>query len=141
MSTRNTDSKRLHPVAAMPRRGISVPGMSAGWVASFLLTFCLLLLSTTASQAQFAGKGSIMGLITDSSGAAVPGAVVKVTDVATGVSVTRKTSESGNYNIMPLEAGEYTVLVTAKGFNATRQEHVHVDAAGGFEHHAEGWRY
>jgi len=128
MSKRNTESKRRYSAAAMPSCGPFLTGGCARRAASLLLSICLLLLCTPALHAQFAGKGSIMGLIMDSSGAAVPGAVVKVTGVATGVSVTRKTSESGNYNVTPLDAGEYTVQVTAKGFNTTRQEHVRVDA-------------
>ncbi len=80
------------------------------------------------AHAQFAGKGSLLGLVSDSTGAVISDATVTVTNVATGVVITRKTSTTGYYNIAPLDAGVYTVVASAKGFKTTKQENVQVDA-------------
>lgn len=80
------------------------------------------------AMAQFAGKGSILGLVSDSSGAVIPDATVTVTNTATGVVVRRKTSSNGYYNIAPLDAGVYSVEVASQGFNTSKQENVQVNA-------------
>lgn len=61
-------------------------------------------------------RGSINGVITDSSGAAVAGASVTFTNVQTGVSAETKTNDSGVYTVLYLLAGQYRVAVEAPGF-------------------------
>lgn len=78
--------------------------------------------------AQIGGSGSIQGTITDQSGAVVPSAAVTATNVATAVATTRNTTDAGVYVISPLSPGQYTVTVTAPGFQTTVQERVLVDA-------------
>ena len=51
--------------------------------------------------------GSIIGTVTDSSGAAVPNAKVTITNVDKGVSVTTASNESGNYEQQHLIVGTY----------------------------------
>ncbi|MEO8072123.1 MAG: carboxypeptidase regulatory-like domain-containing protein [Acidobacteriota bacterium] len=57
------------------------------------------------------------GTVTDSSGAAVPGAKVILTDEAKGISLTTTTGDSGSYNFDLIQAGTYTVSVEKEGFN------------------------
>jgi hypothetical protein len=78
--------------------------------------------------AQIGGSGSIQGVVSDSTGAVVPGASVTATNVATGVAATRTTTPAGYYVISPLSAGEYAVSVSATGFQKVTQQHVVVDA-------------
>jgi hypothetical protein len=52
----------------------------------------------------------------------VPGAQVTVTNVATGVSTSTTTSDSGNYTILYLVTGEYRVSVEAPGFKKLLRE-------------------
>src|SRR5580704_19125980 len=78
--------------------------------------------------AQVGGTGSIEGTVTDPSGAAVAGASVTATNVATGAVTARKTTDAGFFVLPLLPAGEYTVTVTATGFEALTQSHVIVDA-------------
>jgi len=78
--------------------------------------------------AQVGGSGSIQGVVSDSSGAVIPGATVVATNVATGVETTRQTTEAGFYVVSPLPAGQYTVTVSAAGFQKLVQERVMVDA-------------
>jgi len=62
--------------------------------------------------------GSITGVVTDSTGAVVPGATVAATNVDTGVTVTGPSNSSGIYNIRFLQIGKYTLVTKAPGFTA-----------------------
>ena len=88
-----------------------------------------LLSASCAINAQ-AVYGSIVGTVTDSSGAAVAGAKILITDVNKGVSFNAVTNESGNYSQLHLIAGTYQVRVEAKGFQPFTQKNiiVNVDA-------------
>ncbi len=70
--------------------------------------------------------GHIYGVVTDPSGAVVPGAMVTVTDVARGVSRTLTTDTAGQYSAPSLTPGAYAVKVEAKGFNVVQREDVTV---------------
>ncbi|HUY12317.1 MAG TPA: TonB-dependent receptor [Terriglobia bacterium] len=61
---------------------------------------------------------SITGVVSDPSGAVVPGATVTVTNQATGVTFTQPTNSSGVYYFRSLIPGTYTVKVVAQGFEA-----------------------
>lgn len=82
---------------------------------------CLMLLAaffvTTALIAQGL-FGTISGIITDPSGAVIPGATVKVTNTQTNVSVTLRTNSAGVYNASDLNPGTYRVQAEANGFEA-----------------------
>jgi hypothetical protein len=93
----------------------------------FLQTIIFLAASATA-WSQVTGSGTIQGSITDASGAVVPGASVTATNVATGVETERTTTPAGFYVLSPLPAGEYTVRVSAAGFQTLSQQHIVVDA-------------
>jgi hypothetical protein len=71
-------------------------------------------------------KGSLLGTVTDSSGAAVPGAAVEITEVQTGVTRTTTTNQSGAYTAPNLAAGVYRVSVSHSGFRTIRREAVEV---------------
>src|SRR5436309_524155 len=86
---------------------------------SLLLLAGLVLLGVAYPPGRMLGQavfGSIIGTVTDSSGAAVPNAKVTITNVDKGVSVTTATNESGNYEQQHLIAGTYDVKVEAPGF-------------------------
>ncbi len=60
---------------------------------------------------------TLTGTVTDPTGAVVPGATVLVHNNATGADVsTIKTTDTGNFNITNLPAGQYTVTVSNAGF-------------------------
>lgn len=76
-----------------------------------------LVLSTGALLAQ-STLGTITGVVTDSSGAIVPNAVVAATNTATGVRVQTVSSSTGNYVIPSLQVGPYEVSVAVSGFKS-----------------------
>jgi Carboxypeptidase regulatory-like domain len=75
----------------------------------------ILLVSTTCVWGQF-GASTIRGTITDPSGAAVPGATVRITNLQTNLSRTQATRSSGSYSFELIPPGEYKVEIEAKGF-------------------------
>ena len=70
--------------------------------------------------------GSIVGTLTDETGAVVPKAVVTVTNTSTGLSRQATTDEAGYYSIPNLPEGTYDLSVTAGGFRPYTQKGVSV---------------
>jgi len=79
-----------------------------------------------AAHAQ-AVRGTLVGNVTDSSGAAMPGVTVTITDVNTNVGRTAVTNESGNYTFSSLLSGTYRVEAELQGFRKYQREGVQVD--------------
>jgi len=94
--------------------------------ASFLI-LSLAWLSPVPALAQLGGSGTIEGTVTDASGAVVVGATVTARNVATGIQTVRTTTSSGLYTLAPLDAGTYSVTITAPGFEKLVHDKVHVD--------------
>src|SRR5260370_14883924 len=94
-----------------------------------MLTICICLVTLTAQpvwgQAVY---GSIIGTITDTQGAAVGYAKVRVLDQRKGRSDTTASNDSGNYSVTHLIPDVYTVRVEAPGFKASEQKDVNVSA-------------
>ncbi len=93
-----------------------------------ILRICLALamlaaLSTSVSYAQ-AVNATLLGNVTDSSGAAVPAAKVTVTEMQTGTGRSMETNDSGNYVFPNLEPGVYKVTVERNGFRTAVKENV-----------------
>ena len=74
-------------------------------------------------------RGSIGGIVRDSSGAVVPGVTVTVTNVATNAMVTVVTDGEGAYRVPALEPGTYTVTTELPGFAKLEQREVVVRTA------------
>ena len=79
-----------------------------------------LLLVPRTLEAQSLVSGDIAGTITDSTGAAIPGAKVTARNTGTGQVKEVTTSGTGNYRISLLQPGAYTVTATADGFQSTQ---------------------
>jgi outer membrane receptor protein involved in Fe transport len=62
-------------------------------------------------------RGTILGTVTDSSGAAISGATVTVKNLGTGLVRTVTTSSDGSYSVPELPIGNYSVTVEISGFN------------------------
>ena len=87
-------------------------GLRAVIVLSFLFSFCPFLYGQAT--------GSISGIISDSTGASVPGAKVTATAPATGQSRSSLTNDTGEFVIPSLGVASYDIVVEKEGFpNAT----------------------
>src|SRR6266481_9615161 len=73
-------------------------------------------------------QGAITGVVQDSSGAVVPNAQVTVKNTDTGLVLQGTTNGSGFYVFSPLKIGNYRVSDTAKGFQTTQRDNLHLDA-------------
>src|SRR5580692_6742683 len=85
--------------------------------AAVLLAIGSLLMLPLASLGQ-TFRGGINGIVTDPSGAVVPGADVEAVDVATSVSHKTVSSSGGEYSFQDLPLGTYKISVSASGFKS-----------------------
>lgn len=94
--------------------------------ARIVLVFVLLAAVSLSAQTF---RGTILGTVTDPSGAVVAGAKVTVKNVGTGLERTTDTSADGSYALPELPIGTYTVTVTLTGFQTAVTTGVTVDVA------------
>jgi hypothetical protein len=87
--------------------------------------FAVFLILSSAIYGQ-ENRASIAGQVTDPTGAAVPGAKIKVTSIERGISQETSTTDVGRYQVGFLDPGTYTVTVDAAGFKAFVRENVTV---------------
>jgi Carboxypeptidase regulatory-like domain len=82
------------------------------------LTLCLTLLLAFCGRAfaQAGATGTILGTVSDASGAIIPNVAVTVTNTGTGQAFKTVTSSSGDYFAPALNPGTYSVSAQAKGF-------------------------
>src|SRR5688572_19715564 len=92
-----------------PRRGLCVVGWK--W-AALALVLCL----AAAPAAAQGSTGTILGVVTDASGAAVPGALVTATNLDTQFTRSVPTDGSGQYLLPLMPTGKYKVDVALDGF-------------------------
>jgi hypothetical protein len=78
-------------------------------------------------------RGTILGRVQDQTGAVVPNVTVRVTHVATGVSATATTNQSGNFSIPFLTPGIYRVAAEQTGFKRFVREGVEVRVSDALE--------
>src|SRR5260370_3265927 len=88
----------------------------------------LLLVWGSVTKAQ-TFRGTILGVVTDSSGAAIAGAKVTVRNVDTGVERTTETQADGSYRVPELPIGTYKVTVEKLGFQTAVTTGVAVSVA------------
>jgi hypothetical protein len=98
-----------------------------GLVAALGLVYSMSV-SSALGQAVF---GSILGTVTDPSGAAVPGAKVTVTSQTKNTSVQETTNESGNYSVTHLIPDVYSIHIEATGFKTLEFKDIQVSADTG----------
>src|SRR5579863_6210365 len=91
-------------------------------VAAAVLLLCLPMFPQAA-------VGTILGAVFDSSGGAVAGARVTITDVARGTTRQLTTDASGQFTAPSLLSGTYTVRAEATGFQALEQQNVLLEVA------------
>ncbi|MEO8593747.1 MAG: TonB-dependent receptor [Candidatus Solibacter sp.] len=90
----------------------------------FRLGFAIGIFAAAAAAQSF--RGSITGMVTDSSGAAIAGAAVKLDSTATGLARSALTNAQGQYLFADLAVGEYAITVTQAGFEARKVDKIEV---------------
>lgn len=103
--------------------------MTRRYILAAVVAVCVALttLVPTAAFAQ-AVYGSIVGTVTDPSGAAVAGAKITVLNQRKGTTDTATSNESGNYSVSHLVPDTYTVRAESSGFKITELKDVQVSA-------------
>jgi Carboxypeptidase regulatory-like domain/Peptidase family M1 domain len=86
-----------------------------------VLLVTLLLIAAPTFVTHGAG-GRIEGKITDPKGAAIVGATITITESATSQSFSAVTDDQGHYKIEGLPPGNYSLVVSAKGFGESHRE-------------------
>lgn len=99
-------------------RGIGSLGSLRG-----LLVACWVAGSVLLAQVD---SGTIVGTVTDATGGIVPGATVRVTNVATNIGFTVTTGADGAYATNPLRIGVYDVIAESTGFKTSVREGINL---------------
>ena len=71
-----------------------------------------------------AQEATVLGTVTDPTGASVPNAAIVITETETGVTRNLTSNSDGQYVAPDLHIGHYTVRVTATGFKAAEQKNL-----------------
>ncbi len=90
-----------------------------------LLALSAAVLFVTTAQAQV-DTGSIVGTVTDASGAVVSGAKVTLTNLGTGTALSTTTASDGIYKFSPVRIGRYKLDASAQGFKTVTQTDISV---------------
>ncbi|MEP6644785.1 MAG: TonB-dependent receptor [Acidobacteriaceae bacterium] len=93
------------------------------------IVLACILLSASALLAQ-TFRGSVLGTVTDPSGAVISGAKVTVRNSNTGLERTTETSQDGSFTISELPIGAYEVSVSQSGFQTSVTNAVAVNVGG-----------
>src|SRR4051794_17569084 len=97
----------------------------------FLPSYALLLGLMTSSLALSQGyRAQVRGLVTDDSGAVLPNATVVLSNVNTGIDVTRQSDADGLYIFDYVNPGTYRISVSMAGFGDYKQENILVQSGG-----------
>ncbi|HEX5411989.1 MAG TPA: TonB-dependent receptor, partial [Terriglobia bacterium] len=93
-----------------------------------LLLIIGLLMGVTLGWAQ-GERGTINGVVTDSSGAVVPGAAVQAAEAETGIQTKTVTTSAGVYRLVSLPPGTYTLTVQKQGFRTAVHANINLHVA------------
>lgn len=103
----------------------SIARTAGRWLSGIALVGALLLAGNVRGQVLY---GSITGLVTDPSGAAVAGATVQAEEVSKGIHQSATTDESGLYRLSDILPGVWKITVKAAGFAPVETDNIAVDA-------------
>jgi Carboxypeptidase regulatory-like domain len=104
------------------RRGLLITGLS---VSAVVLGMTLsAIVGQTAKADELYGR--VRGIVSDSTGAVVSGAEVKITNKGTGVSRDARTDQNGAYEFVNLPVGIYSVSVNRTGFRTVVVDNINL---------------
>ena len=90
------------------------------WPVLTAMLLVLFGLAPTLGLAQATNTGTVVGEVTDQSGAYIPGAVVTLAEATTGATRTAITGKSGQYTVANVPPGDYTITASKTGFNTDK---------------------
>jgi hypothetical protein len=93
------------------------------WIGAMAVLLCLFLSTQQHAVGQATNTGTVVGVISDSSGAVIPGVTISLADAETGVKLNSVTNASGSYVIANVPPGTYSVTATKSGFSTTKTDH------------------
>ena len=99
---------------------------TASRVVPLLLVACLAAMPAMAQR----DMGTLLGSVTDPSGAAIPGATITITEEATGVTDVVESDATGNYIRPLIKPGVYTLACESPGFKRSVQTGVVLQSGG-----------
>ena len=99
-------------------------------IANYLGALALLIIAFSFDVSAQTITGTISGIVTDTTSAAIEGSLVKVTNIDTQATRTATTEPNGFYTITNLPIGRYTVEVAKAGFNGRVRKGLELVADG-----------
>jgi len=93
------------------------------WLLSTTL-FAVFSLLTSFAAAQNISTAQLSGIVRDPQGAVVPNAAITITDATRGFSRTTVSDGQGNYQLLLLPPGSYTVTASSPGFSKLIEQNV-----------------
>src|ERR1700730_15126249 len=87
----------------------------------YAVSLLLIFGGTTCAQVE---SSSLTGTVTDQQGKRIPHAKVRATQVATGLQRETETTSQGNYGLVDLPAGTYSIQISKDGFSIFKAERV-----------------
>jgi hypothetical protein len=107
--------------------GKEVHSSDAGAMGPLAVLFLLLFLLLAGGAHAQLYTGSVTGVVTDPSGAAVPAAKVTLVDQDKGFAFTARTDSTGRYLLRPIPPGKYRIAVEAANFQGQQQGDIKLD--------------
>lgn len=96
-------------------------------VSIWMLASLVVLLCSAAPIRAQVDAGTILGTISDASGATIHGATVTLTNEGTNASLSTTTISDGSYKFTPVKIGTYKLTATMQGFSTITQRNVAVN--------------
>src|SRR6516162_6579699 len=93
---------------------------------SFRVVTLLLLLAGLPRFAA-AQEATLVGTVTDPSGAVIPNVTITITNTDTGLASEFKTNDAGQYVVPNLHIGHYVVHASAPGFKAAEEKDINLE--------------
>jgi Carboxypeptidase regulatory-like domain len=114
--------RTFHHVAFPGGSAMRVRHLISSHLATLFLFMGVFALCASPMWAQSASTGSVLGSITDASGAVLPDTEVTLTDTSTNTARTTNTNPSGRYIFVDVLPGFYSISATKKGFATSKVE-------------------
>src|SRR4029079_12717685 len=106
--------------------GLVTGGRKGGGLMRRVIVLMLALAAVSSAALAQDFRGAITGRITDSSNARMPGVTVVATNVETNVAQTTVTNSEGDYTVLYLNPGTYTVTAELSGFKKIARNNLQV---------------